>query len=343
MVGVFGGHDALAVVRLPQRTDRWTDRMLEPVAWHWIVFAVFVTVLLTLDLFVFHRHDRAPSLRESAGWTVFWCSLAASFNGLVWWWLGHEAGINFLTGYIVEWALSMDNVFVFVVIFRFFQVPRQYQYRVLFWGILGAIGLRLFFVLAGTELIHLFDWVLPLFGVLLVYTAIKLVSHSGSEVHPEKSIILRMARRFLRVTRDSHEQHGSAFFVRENNRLCITPLFLVLLVVESTDVMFAVDSVPAIFVITTDPFIVFTSNIFAILGLRALYFLLAGVVNMFCYLHYGLAALLAFLGAGMIADYWLAEPNEKLIPVWVKLVVVVACLTVSILASLAAKKKESDC
>jgi tellurite resistance protein TerC len=194
-------------------------------------------------------------------------------------------------------------------------------------------------VLAGTELIRHFDWVLPLFGLLLIYTSIKLVSHSGSEVHPEKSIVLRVARRLMRVTRGHHDEHGSAFFVREAGRLCITPLFLVLLVVESTDVMFAVDSVPAVFNITTDPFIVFTSNIFAILGLRALYFLLAGVMNMFCYLHYGLAAVLAFLGGGMIVDYWFAKPGDHLVSVWVKLIVISACLTVSIVASLVAKRK----
>ena len=239
-----------------------------------------MAVLLALDLLVFHRHDRVPSLRESAGWTVFWCSLAAAFNGLVWWGLGREAGMAFLTGYVIEWSLSMDNVFVFAVIFRFFQVPVQYQYRVLFWGILGAIVLRLAFVLAGTQLIRHFDWVLPLFGLLLIYTARRLAWQAGGEVHPEKSLVLRAARRLLPVSRGDHHQHGNAFFVREDGRLCITPLFLVLLVVESTDVLFAVDSVPAIFGITLDPFIVFTSNIFAILGLRALYFLLAGAISL---------------------------------------------------------------
>jgi tellurite resistance protein TerC len=317
-------------------------RTLDPAAWQWIGFATLVAILLALDLFVFHRHDHTPTLRESAWWTIFWCSLAAAFNGLVWWGRGSDAGVAFLTGYVVEWALSMDNVFVFAVIFRFFHVPRQYQYRVLFWGILGAIVLRLVFVLAGTQLIHYFNWVLPLFGMLLIYTAIKLISHSGSDVHPERSLVLRVARRLMRVTRDSHEQHGSAFFVRENSKLCITPLFLVLLVVESTDVMFAVDSVPAIFGITTDPFIVFTSNIFAILGLRALYFLLAGVMDMFVYLHYGLAAVLAFVGGGMVADYWFAEPDQHLMPVWTKLLVIAACLGISIVVSLLARKKEEQ-
>jgi tellurite resistance protein TerC len=313
----------------------------EVIPWHWIGFGVLVVALLALDLLVFHRHDHTPSVRESAGWTVFWCSLAVAFNALIWQWRGAEPAVAFLTGYVVEWALSMDNVFVFAVIFRFFHVPRKYQYRVLFWGILGAIVLRLVFILAGTGLIHLFDWVLPLFGLLLIYTAVKLTISTGTEVHPEKSIILRVARRLLPVTRGHHDQHGSSFFVREGGRLCITPLFLVLLVVESTDVMFAVDSVPMILGITTDPFIVFTSNIFAILGLRALYFLLAGATEMFCYLHYGLASILAFVGAGMIADYWLvAEPGEHVVPTWVKLLLVAALLGISIVASIIANKKQ---
>jgi len=310
------------------------------VTWHWVGFGILLLVLLALDLLVFHRHDRVPSLRESAGWTVFWCALAAAFNGLIWWGIGHEAGMAFLTGYVIEWSLSMDNVFVFAVIFRFFQIPVQYQYRVLFWGILGAMVLRLAFVLAGTQLVHHFDWVLPVFGLLLIYTAIRLAWQAGSEVHPEKSLVLRAARRMLPISRGSHEQHGHAFFVREDRRLCITPLFLVLLVMESTDVLFAVDSVPAIFGITLDPFIVFTSNIFAILGLRALYFLLAGVMQMFAYLHYGLAAVLGFVGANMIADYLLPHDGTHLIPTWVKLLVIAGLLGLSIVASMATKRGE---
>jgi tellurite resistance protein TerC len=298
---------------------------------------MLVAVLLALDLLVFHRHDRAPSLRESAGWTVFWCGLAVAFNGLVWWGLGREAGMDFLTGYVIEWSLSMDNVFVFAVIFRFFQIPAQYQYRVLFWGILGAIVLRLVFVLAGTQLIHHFDWVLPLFGLLLIYTAIRLAWQAGSEVHPEKSLVLRVARLLLPVSRSSHAQYGHAFLVREDGQLCITPLLLVLLVMESTDVLFAVDSVPAVFGITLDPFIVFTSNIFAVLGLRALYFLLAGVMQIFSYLHYGLAAVLAFVGANMIADYFLSHQGEHLIATWAKLLVIAGLLGISIVASIRGK------
>ncbi len=320
--------------------------MLAVALWHWVIFGVLVAVLLALDLFVFHRHDRVPSLRESAGWTVFWCCLALAFNGLVAWWGGAEAGLMFLTGYVIEWSLSMDNVFVFAVIFTFFRVPLQYQYRVLFWGILGAIVLRLAFVLAGVQLIHHFDWVLPLFGLLLVYTAVKLAIHADSDIEPEKNIVLRVARRLLRVTADGHRQHGGAFFVRENGQFCITPLFLVLLVVESTDLLFAVDSVPAILGITTDSFIVFTSNVFAILGLRALYFLLAGVMQMFRYLHYGLAGVLAFIGLNMIGDFALAkfalieQPGGHLIPTWAKLLVIAVLLALSIIASIIAQNRE---
>jgi tellurite resistance protein TerC len=311
--------------------------IMDMIPWQWLAFAAMIAVLLGLDLLVFHRRDRAPSLKESALWTVFWCSLAAGFNGLVWWRFGTEAGVAWATGYVIEWSLSMDNVFVFAVIFRYFQVPMHYQYRVLFWGILGAVVLRLVFVLAGTQLIHHFAVVLPLFGLLLIYSGLKLALQAGGEVQPEKNFVLRFARRWLRVTKGDHRQHGHAFFVREDGRFCITPLLLVLLVLESTDVIFAVDSVPAIFGITVDPFIVFTSNIFAILGLRALYFLLAGVIELFEYLHYGLAAVLAFVGTNMMADYFLVKEDSHVIPTWAKLVVVALLLVASIVASLARK------
>jgi len=305
-----------------------------------------VTGLLALDLLVFHRRDHEPTLRESAGWSAFWIGLAIAFNVLIWLWKGHQAGVEFLTGYIVEKSLSMDNIFVFAVIFRFFQVPFQYQYRVLFWGILGAIFTRLAFILAGTALIQTFDWVLPVFGAFLIYTAVKLARHSpDTEVHPDKNIFLRLGRRFLRVSRGDHREHGHAFFAKEGGRWCITPMFLVLLVIESTDILFAVDSVPAIFGITTDPFIVFTSNIFAILGLRALYFLLAGVIEMFRYLHYGLAAILGLVGVKMVAEYCLEKglfgpmPFHKISP-WVSLGAVASILAITIVASMLAQRRE---
>lgn len=312
--------------------------------WHWTAFSVFVAVMLILDLTVFHRGSRESSLRESAGWTVFWCSLALAFNGLVWYWArqnlppkeANRIALEFLNGYLLEWSLSMDNVFVFAVIFTFFRVPSKYQHRVLFWGILGAVVMRLTFILIGTEILKKWDWVIAAFGLLLIWTAYKLVKGHGAEPQPEKNIVMRLARKLLPV---SQQPHGNQFFARENGKLCITPLFLVLLVIESTDVAFAVDSVPAILGITHDPFIAFTSNVFAILGLRALYFLLAGSMDLFRFLNYGLSAILAFVGVKMILEYvakvrgWVG-PEEHLMPAWGSLAVIVPCLTISVLASL---------
>lgn len=322
------------------------ETLLPVELWHWFGFGGLVVALLTLDLVVFHRHVHTPTLRESAGWSVFWIALALVFNGVIWWWGFREhgnshAGVNFLTAYLVEKSLSVDNLFVFAVIFRFFQVPMKYQYRVLFWGILGAVFLRLAFILAGVELIHQFEWLVAVFGVFLIYSAFKLAVAQDSEVHPEKNVLLRTARRLLRVSR---EDHGERFFARENGRRCITPLFLVLLVVESTDVVFAVDSVPAVIGITRDSFVVFTSNVFAILGLRALYFLLAGVMDRFRYLHYGLSAVLAFIGLKMIAEYaakvWMNRKDLDLIPSWVSLLVVAGLLAISMVASMVATRRE---
>ena len=313
--------------------------MPEILLWHWFAFGALVVLLLTLDLVVFHRHAHTPSLRESAAFTVFWCSLAVAFNAFLWWWQGQHAGVVFLTGYLIEWSLSMDNVFVFAVIFRYFQIPLKFQYRVLFWGILGAIVMRLTFVLAGTALIHHFQWVTWVFGAFLVYTAIKLATHSSENVHPEKNLVLRTARRFFRVTKGDHREHGEHFFVRKGGIRYVTPLFLVLLVVESSDVLFAVDSVPAIlgivpaeFPIGLKSFIVFTSNVFAILGLRALYFLLAGVIEMFTYLHYGLAAVLGFVGLKMMAQRWVHLSH------WASLAIIASLIGISIVASILAKR-----
>ena len=315
--------------------------------WHWFAFCGLVAVLLVLDLFVFHRHDHRPTLRESTLFTIFWISLGLLFNGLIWWWgiasgCGSQPGMEFLAGYLTEKALSMDNIFVFVVIFRFFAIPMMYQYRVLFWGILGAIIMRGVFVLAGAALVKEFAWLLVILGGFLLYTAWKLARHTGEDVHPEKNIVLRTARRFFHVTEGDHHQHGNQFFVRENGLLCVTPMFLVLLVVESTDVVFAVDSVPAIFGLTTDAFIIFTSNIFAILGLRALYFLLADVIDRFCYLHYGLAAVLGFVGAKMIVAYDWPKVGGIHIPIWISLVVIVSLLAIAIVASVVATSREEN-
>lgn len=318
-----------------------------PELWHWLAFGSFVTILLVLDLFVFHRDSHEPSLTESAVWTVVWASIALGFNALIWWWRGPNDAINFLSGYLVEWSLSMDNVFVFAVIFNFFRVPLKYQYRVLFWGILGAVFMRLSFVLLGAALIERFAWVMPIFGGFLIYTAIKLAFAGEADVDPDQNLLMRLGRRIFRIAK---EPHGNQFFVREAGKLCVTPLFLVLLVVESTDVIFAVDSVPAIFGITRDPFIVFTSNIFAILGLRALYFLLAGVMDLFRYLNYGLSAVLGFVGCKMVLDYvghqsWAPGPlalehGHHLFTPLQSLGIIVGCLAVSIVASIAAKWRE---
>ena len=327
----------------------------------WIGFCLAVAVLLALDMFVFHRRDHTPSLAESAWWTVFWTSLAVAFNMGVWWWFGPTLAVQFLTGYLVEWSLSMDNVFVFAIIFTYFGVPLKYQYRVLFWGILGAIVMRLTFILAASELLERLDWLMYIFGALLLYTGIKLARSHGAEVHPENNLVVRFARRHFRITR---EMHGSHFFVRESGKLFITPLFLVLLVVETTDVIFAVDSVPAIFGVTRVPFIIFTSNVFAIMGLRALYFLLAGVMDLFRYLHYGLSAVLCFIGLKMLLPLILLglakasasvgseggvelfdgllkrAEDHALLPHWASLVVIVCLLGISIVASLVAVRRE---
>jgi tellurite resistance protein TerC len=297
----------------------------------WLGFAVLVLLLLSADMAIFHRRIRAPSVRESLGWTLVWVALAIGFNAFIWSWRGSKAGTEFATGYLVEWSLSMDNLFVFAVIFRFFAVELQYQYRVLFWGVLGAIVLRLAFILVGTALTRRFEWILPLFGALLVYTALKLAFGRGEQVEPERNWVLRLARRWFPVTRQEHAQR---FFVVEAGRRCMTPLFLVLLVIESTDVLFAVDSVPAIFGVTKDPFIIFTSNIFAILGLRALYFLLASVMDLFHYLVYGLSAVLAFIGLKMIVEYLLPHAGDHLLAPWVSLLVIAALIGLAIGASL---------
>jgi tellurite resistance protein TerC len=314
--------------------------------WYWLAFGVLVVFLLVLDLCVFHRQDHAPSLRESAGFTVFWIAVGLAFNGVIWWWgvaAGHgsETGVTFLSAYLIEKSLSMDNLFVFVVIFRFFRVPLMYQYRVLFWGILGAIVMRLAFILAGVELMHQFNWVGLVFGAFLVYTAYKLVRQSAADVHPEKNILMKTARRFLPVARGDHREHGHSFFVRERGSLCITPMFLVLLVIESTDVVFAVDSVPAVigiipkaFALPLKTFIAFTSNVFAILGLRALYFALAGIMKLFHHLHYGLSAILVFVGIKMILT------DVFKIPITLSLAIIAVILLISVIASLLYPKEQ---
>ncbi len=302
-------------------------------------------------MFTILRQTRDPSLAESAVSVAIWCLLALAFNGLVWWWMGGKAGLQFATGYLLEWSLSMDNVFVFAVIFRYFQVPKMYQHRILYWGIVGAILMRLTFILAGTALISRFQFILPLFGLFLIYTACRLAWHSSDRIDPQRNLVFRLAHRWLPLAESRVGfspplragglpalpvvDYGGRFLVRQAGRLRIAPPLLVLLVVEGTDLLFAVDSIPAIFGITRDPFVIFTSNVFAILGLRALYFLLAGVMDRFRYLHYGLAAVLAFVGLKMVGESWLPhEAGTEIMPVWASLAVIAALLGVAIVASL---------
>ncbi len=287
--------------------------------------------MLGVDLGVFHRKAHVPSFKEAAIWSIVWIAVALIFNGVVWVWLGHQKALEFFTGYLVEKALSADNIFVFAVIFNYFAVPPEYRHRVLFWGVLGAIVFRLTFILAGTALLKKFHWVIYIFGIIVIVSGIKLLTRKEEEIDPERNPVLQLARRFLPVT---PSYHGQKFFVRSNGKLFATPLMLVLLVVESTDIVFAVDSIPAIFAITRDPFIVFTSNICAILGLRALYFLLEGMIRLFRYLDEGLAVILVFIGMKML----LSEFYK--IPTWVALGFVATVLTITIVLSLIAEQRE---
>jgi len=297
----------------------------------WVVFNVFVLGILALDLLVLHRKAHAVSLREAAAWSCAWVSLALIFGLGVYYFRGAEKGLEFLTGYVIEWSLSVDNLFVFLVIFSYFAVPAVYQHRVLFWGILGALVLRATFIATGTALLANFHWMIYVFGGFLIFTGIKLLFAGEEKIEPEKNPAVLLVRRFMKVTPD---YQGQRFFIRQHGKLWATPLFLVLVVVETTDVIFAVDSIPAIFAITLDPFIVYTSNVFAILGLRALFFLLAGVMEMFHYLSVGLSFVLCFVGAKMlIVDFYK-------IPIGVSLGVVGGILLLSILASMLRQWKE---
>jgi tellurite resistance protein TerC len=291
----------------------------------WGVFIVLVLAMLVLDLGVVHRKEHPVGLREAALWSVVWTVIALIFNAWIYFRFGSQPGLEFLTGYIIERSLSFDNIFVFVVIFGYFAVPAEYQHRILFWGILGALVSRGLFIGMGTALLTRFEWLIFVFGAFLVYTGINILRHKETQVHPERNPVLRLFQRFVPLTA---KYHGKHFFIRENGRRLATPLMLVLVVVEATDVIFAVDSIPAVLGVTRDPFIVFTSNIFAILGLRALYFLLAGLMHKFQYLSYGLGLVLVFVGGKMLTDHWYE------IPVQVSLGIVLGLLTVSIAVSL---------
>jgi tellurite resistance protein TerC len=280
--------------------------------------------MLALDLGVFHRQAHVVGFREALGWSVTWIGLALLFDAFVAWRFGAQLGVEFLTGYLIEKSLSVDNIFVFLVIFSGLGIPLQSQHRVLFWGILSALVLRAVMIFAGAAMLARFHWLIYVFGAFLIFTGIKLFVNRGKEEHPERSALMRLARRWIPST---PALHGERFFVRENGRWLATPLFMALIIVEIADVIFAVDSIPAIFAVTSDPFIVFTSNIFAILGLRSLFFLVAGLVDKFVYLKVGLAAVLVFVGAKM------ALIDFVEIPALVSLAAVLALLGGAMLAS----------
>jgi tellurite resistance protein TerC len=287
--------------------------------------------MLVLDLGVFHRRAHTVKFREALAWSVAWIALAAIFAVVIFFWHGRTPALEFVTGYVIELSLSVDNLFVFLLIFRFFQVPAIHQHKVLFWGILGALIMRAIFIAAGVTLIERFHWIIYVFGAFLVYSGIKLFFQNEAEIHPEKNPVLRLFRRLVPVTKDYVD---NKFFVRSPG-LYATPLFVVLLVVETTDLLFAVDSIPAILAITRDAFIVYTSNVFAILGLRSMYFALAGMMEMFRYLHYGLSLVLVFVGAKMLVSHYLEIPTP------VALATVAGVLVISVIASKANPRKET--
>src|SRR5512147_2383205 len=293
--------------------------------WWWIGFNLFVLAMLALDLGVFHRRAHVVTMREAAIWSAVWVGIALAFNAGLYLLAGPRPALEFLTGYLIEKSLSVDNIFVFVLLFTYFAVPAQYQHRVLFWGILGALAMRGVFIAAGAYVLEQFHWAIYLFGAILVVTGVKMALRGGVAVDPERNPVTRWARRLLPLT---PRYDGQRFWARENGRRVATPLFLVLLLVEFTDLVFAIDSIPAIFAVTRDPFLVYTSNVFAILGLRSLYFLLAGVVHRFVYLKLGLAAILVFVGAKMALVDWVK------VPAGISLGVIASILTVAVVASL---------
>lgn len=300
-------------------------------AWAWTALLGAIGVLLLVDLLIVHRHPHAVSLRQAAVESGVWIGIGVAFTAIVAALFGATAASEYITGYLIEKSLSVDNVFVWAVLFSYFAVPREYQFRVLFWGIFGALVMRALFIFAGVAALERFEWVLYLFGAFLIVTAIRIAWHRKTEVHPERNPVLRLVQRIIPST---SEYHGQKLFTRQAGRRLATPLFIVLVLVESTDIVFAVDSVPAILAISREPFIVFSSNAFAILGLRALYFLLAGMVGRFRYLNIGLGVILGFVGLKML----LTEVYHP--PMWVSLGLIALALTGSVAASLWADRRD---
>ena len=293
--------------------------------WFWVGFIAFVLAMLALDLGVFQRKSHEVKPKEAAIWTSVWVGLALAFAGGLWFFYGSEPALTFLTGYVIEESLSMDNIFVIVLIFDYFMVPKAYQHRVLFYGILGALIMRGIFIALGTVLLAKFQWIIYVFGAMLVFTGIRMAFKHDESFDAEQNPIVKIVRKIFPLT---SQYHGKHFFTMENGRKMATPLLLVLVLVEFTDLIFAIDSIPAIFGVTRDPFIVYTSNIFAVMGLRSLYFLLASVIEKFHLLKYGLAIILTFVGLKMIAEAWIH------VPIMVSLAVIVGVLLLAIAASL---------
>jgi tellurite resistance protein TerC len=296
----------------------------------WLFFNLFVLVMLALDLGVFHRKSHEVSVREALTWTAIWVFLALLFNVIIYFWKGQQLALEFFTGYLVEKALSIDNIFVFIMIFTYFQIPTKYQHKVLFWGIIGALIMRVIFIFAGIALLERFHFTIYIFGALLIFTGFKMFNHSNASIDPAKNPVLKFFKKLMPVTQTLQEDK---FFVKIDGRRFATPLFLVLILIETTDLIFAVDSIPAILAITQDQFIVYTSNVFAILGLRSLYFALAGIVHRFWLLSYGLAIVLVFVGIKMISVDFYKIPIE-----W-SLVFITTVITGSILLSLKIRKR----
>jgi len=298
----------------------------------WIGFNLFVLALLAIDLGVFHRKAHSVSIKEATAWSIVWVSLAMIFNLGIYFTWGEEKALEFFTGYVIEKSLSVDNLFVFLMIFQYFSTPAEYQHRVLFWGILGALVLRAIFIAAGSALLTQFHWMIYVFGAFLVFTGIKMFLQGDEKLEPNRNPVVRLFERWVPMTR---EYHGQRFMIRTNGQTRATLLLLVLIVIETTDVIFAVDSIPAIFAVTQDSFIVYTSNVFAILGLRALYFMLAGVMQMFVYLKFGLSLVLCFVGAKMLLS------DIYKIPIGASLAVIGTVLLLSIVASWWSQRKSA--
>lgn len=301
--------------------------------WMWIVFCAFISLMLWLDLAVFNRRSHTITVKESLGWTAFWVMLAMAFDVGVYYYLGQERALEFFTGYIIEQSLSVDNLFVILLIFGYFHVKKEFQHKVLFWGIFGALIMRMIMIIIGVELIENFHWLIYIFGGFLIFTGLRMVFGKEKELHPDQNPLVRVFKRFFPVT---NEYHGDRFFVMQNAQRYATPLFIVVLVVEVTDLIFAVDSVPAVLAVSRNPFVVYTSNAFAILGLRSLFFALSHIMNLFHYIKYGLALVLTFIGTKMVLM------DTFKIPIGISLTVVASILVLSVVLSIIFPKPEPE-